>query len=107
MADAAVWITREGEQVPVRDMRDGHLSAAIALVRRRGAVSARRIAYRRAFQAMAYAEDAPDGAAMAAEAEALDLLAGEYNDAILGENIPLFAALLSEAKARKETKCRK
>lgn len=91
------WTMRDGRKIRVCDMDDKHLCNAIRLIRR---VSAKR-AYALAATALLYARDAPDGAAMAAEDAADQLLAMDSMDAAEEfDESGLYAAMMDDAERR-------
>lgn len=60
-----IWKTRGGDEIDVRDMTDNHIRNALNMCKGRASALSSL-----ADRACAYAMDAPDGAAMAAEQEA-------------------------------------
>lgn len=61
------WKCKDGRELDIKDMETSHLKNAVAMLRRKGVVTPDEY-----FSCLAYAcsGDTPDGAAMAAEAEA-------------------------------------
>ena len=94
------WTTRDGTVMPITEMTDAHLAAAIRLVRMKYRSISDLMAFKAALNLYAYAADAPDGAAMAAEEEANRMLDGARQDEFLAERFPVFAALCAEADRR-------
>ena len=63
--DDKIWKTRDGREIPVGLMTDDHLKNTFKMLKRRNFQRKSTI-----LNCLAYAATAPDGAAMAAEAEA-------------------------------------
>ena len=95
------WTTRDGRTLPIAEMTDDHLLATIRYLRRRNRLALFKITMRESLLRYRYAETAPDGAAMAAEDEARNLTEPEGQDTLLAERLPVFAALLEEARYRR------
>lgn len=98
------WTQRDGTTIVVCDMSDEHLAAAIAMCMRNHRKRVRRRALVIAWHAYSYAVDAPDGAAMAANEEADEYMDGRFDEQILAEASPQFAALVEERQARSSRK---
>lgn len=64
------WVTREGRRILISDMTNGHVQNTYNMLIR----SARTRAQLAALDALRYAANAPDGAAMAAERAADEML---------------------------------
>ena len=96
MTRPLTWRTRDGREILIAEMGDAHLVNTIKLLRRRA--DAFRMAG--AVQMWAYAEDAPDGAAAAAEMGAEHLLEWADDDEVVAEFVPSFPVLLKEAERR-------
>lgn len=91
-----VWVTRDGQQVAVRDMSDQHLVNTIRMLRRK----APRMMVATELSLYAYLDsDPPDGAADCAES-ALREMEETDADEFLEGTVPTFRALLAEAEKR-------
>lgn len=92
-----VWVTKDGREIPIIEMTDAHLRNALRFLRRRAE------AYRwaGALQLWSYAEHAPDGAAMAADRAAEELLEYADDDEVVSAFVPEFLALKREANRRR------
>lgn len=66
-----IWITRDGRRIPYAQLEHGHLVNIINMLWRAAKAKA---LLNTAGEAMAYASEAPEGAAMAASNEAADML---------------------------------
>lgn len=91
-----IWVTREGERIPVRKMTDSHLINAIRYLRRTAEVQ-----QMEATLAIGQYldDDPPDGAWMAATAAERDLESMD-TDEFAAANVPTFEAMLAEAEKR-------
>lgn len=92
---ATVWVPRDGQRIPVRDMGDQHLINTIRMLRRKAPF----MMMNELRQMDRYIRDAPDGAAMGCESEA-DALINLSDDEYLSRTLPTFPALLAEAEKR-------
>lgn len=93
-----IWKTRDGRLIEISQMSDGHLLNTIAMLRR----THRRRAFALSMAADRYALDAPDGAAMAAEQEAVAILdlADETDDESVGRLCRPFMEMIRESRRR-------
>jgi hypothetical protein len=89
---AITWTTKEGQEIPVKYLSDNHLGNIIQMLWRNAA----HLQSEHYIGAMRYAEDAPDGAAIAAEAEANTVINMEAEDYIQMR----FPHIFDEAKRR-------
>jgi hypothetical protein len=87
-----VWVTRDGERIPVRDMTDSHLLNTIRWLERTH--DARVLAMLQPYSAY-LSGDPPDGAAMCAEQEACALIEASVEDIV-----PTYATMIDEARKR-------
>ena len=92
----ATWRMRDGTTIPVRKMEDSHLVNTIAYLRR----NQERLRLRYVMQMGAYAENAPDGAALAVE-QAIDEITEAEPEEVLESCVAAFPALRAEAKRRR------
>lgn len=90
-----IWVTKDGQHIPVKQMTDSHLVNTIRMLRRYA--EPRKAAHEMALDA--YMVDAPDGAADAANGELVQLENMDIDEYIEGEIIT-FPAMLAEAKRR-------
>lgn len=90
-----VWKTKDGRAIPVKELEDSHLKNVISHLRKMALRKLEVLEY----QLLAYAENAPDGAAMAAENEA-GQIAEMDADEWLEENCKPWKALKREAERR-------
>lgn len=98
LATATVWVTREGQQIAVRDMGDQHLVNTIRMLRRIAPLVPLMM-ISECLQMDRYIVDAPDGAAMACEAEAA-ALSDMTDDEYLNRHYVTLPAMLAEAEKR-------
>ncbi len=94
----AVWTCKDGRKVLVCDMDDRHLLNTIALLERHYASNCVQLAC----SAWAYASDAPDGAAYAAEQAASQSIdeASKPTPECVAAEYPIYAALITERERR-------
>lgn len=92
-----IWVTRDGQRIPVKDMTDSHLINTIRLLR--GNALPFKIGELKPLSHY-IANDPPDGAYDAAMME-IDQLVEMDDDEYLSARIPTFDAMLAEAKRRK------
>jgi hypothetical protein len=96
MKTPATWRTKSGKVIPIAEMEDGHLLNTIRLLQRTYA----RVCLTVSLEASGYAATAPDGAAMAAESEADQLMEEAEEQENIGKEYPSFFPLLTEAARR-------
>lgn len=90
-----IWKTRDGRRIRVSKLEDGHLVRIINFLRKR----ALHWQFNDFMRMGHYAENAPDGAAMAVEQE-MDRLVKMEPDQYLSTVIPTYDALLRELEKR-------
>lgn len=101
-----IWTTRDGQEIEVKDMTDFHLTNTLRYLLRNGTLDnvAKRLEAT-AFDAWAYAGDAPDGASYAADGagdSAMDMANFLRSNKHLAEVIvpDIFQVMLKQAEAR-------
>lgn len=97
----AVWTTKEGQVIPIREMSTSHLVNTISYLRRHYAIPRERLAWHAVGMATAYASEAPDGAALAVESDMDWWMTEEGMDYLWEKENPTFGELMKEAKRRK------
>lgn len=98
--DDNTWTTREGVTIAIKEMTDSHLINTIKYIRR----NTPKAMHLEALSMLAYASDAPEGAAYYAELGAMELLENDDIELYL-ENHGKYQRLLKEARRRKIKRC--
>jgi len=91
-----VWVTKDGQRIPVRDMEDDHVVNTIRLLRR-SAAGARLKELDDAFSCLTFLNG--DMAQMAVEQEIAGMMCQD-DENWLKDHVPTYRALISEAARR-------
>lgn len=95
VANPKIWTTKDGREIPIKEMTDGHLLNAIAYLRRKaGIVKARELAVY-----LCGPEPRGDGAMDAFDAEFQDAEEKSAEDHLAGA-IPAYSEMITEAERR-------